>query len=227
MALPKSLPVDWFEMGCRVGAALESVPSEPAAADGELPPLQPATSAMLQKLAGAIAYHLSYRLRVVHKLATKLPDGTGGMVSFDGRDPHQVMRFYKLAKEGRVELKREDLLALDAALMIGRLLQSRLASAEWKWKLPVYVAGIAGPSTGEKAQRWIVEPRARRRDNNADLRDAKRSAANRNPEATWKNLLDTLEGDEFVTRWTGSEIEWTDEEGKQKVTLTSTFKNWK
>lgn len=116
--------------------------------------------------------------------------------------------------------------AMHAMEQLSQVVECCYASPKTKKFLPVFIAAIARTTSTANSIK-AKNPRPRK----IYLRDEKRRAQAANPGLTWKELLDTLEGDGIVTFWDNNLIRCVEmtSDGKEipYEHATSTFRSWK
>lgn len=191
------------------------------------PALDPIKQASIELLQLKIMLYLTYRLDTVHEFRKRPLWWKDGQLPFESRRPSDTLKFAQWLGTVELKLSPPEFHAINAHMMLGRILKDGYVSDAWKRQLPLSIASISGPSSSEVAILRATQPRPRR----IALRDAKREFKATHRDADCWNLLDVLKDEGFIDEWTPEIIYWTDYadggEGKAKTTATSTFRNWK
>lgn len=228
MAQIKAQNVSWLDQAWTISIAIADMPeSQPwslLTGEGKLPALSELHRKQVENLQDRIALHLAYRSRMVHKVPYAFPDGEKALISPYSRNPVATGKLLACLNKTGIKLQNVDLWAYDAHMKLGRILIDRYVCKEWKRLLPLIVASLGGEFTSQTATLMAIQPRNRKVN---ELKDGKETALCRNPYASWKELLDDLQGDAIVTEWDEKKIHWLDAEGNGMTTATQTFKNWK
>ncbi len=151
------------------------------------------------------------------------PDGTHRVLFLGRREPGDVLPFYDCIESIGVRFTPGDKSAIEAQVKLQCVLTYAWICDAWKRSLPLTVAAIAGDSASGQARSRAAKPRQRAP---VYLRTCKTMAKKQNPGASWKDLLNTLYGDEIVNYWDHKIIQWTDEDGTRRTTATPTFQKW-
>ena len=184
--------------------------------------LPPAVKISLQSTLQRLTLHLFYRLNVAH--GVKKPTNISGTHWFhDITDPFELLiTWVYLKSESKSEFTSGDDVAIEAAFRLASVLQDRYCNAKWKREIPLLISGVGGKSTIEHARRIAGALRGQK---SSRLADGLARCLARTPDATWKELLDDLTGDEIVTMWDHEFVHWLDYETRSCVSKTTTFRN--
>jgi hypothetical protein len=224
----KAQKVDWLNTAWRLAAILRELPDWPAGLlapqPGVAPPLTDLQKRGLELCQDQISLHLVYRLNVAHK--KEMPAVPGYLFVAEHRDPDKLDHLYKTVEELCPTLTPAEKYAMDAQIMLGRVLQDRFVSPKWKQVLPLTVASIGGKSASAVGQ--ASGSRERNRQESA-LRKDLREEVGRDSSRTWKEYLVGLESEGRVISWDAAEIEpiqWRDDDDTVVSTPISTFMKW-
>ena len=216
----KKFGTKWLYQAWEISDVIADMPDGPPMSlltgIGKAPPLTDWQRNSIELLQDHIEVHLAYRAIRVHK--------TTDTFAPQSRNPVATGKLFVSFVNRALKLHGVDLWAFDAHMKLGRILIDRYVCPEWKRKLPLIVASIGGEFTSQTATLNATQYRKRKAN---ELKEGKKEALKRNPNASWKELLDDLQGDAIVTEWDVETIHWVDAEGNGKTTATQTFKNWK
>jgi hypothetical protein len=187
-------------------------------------PLDDQKRAHIELLQLQVMLYLTYRLDVVHNFWTRPPWWKSGQLPFESRRPADTQKFALWLTSSGFKVSPAESHAMNAHMMLGRILLDRWVSPEWKRRLPLAIASISGPSASEVAVHRATQPRTRKKNG---LRDAKLQAMRRCPGASWKKLLDDLTGEDVVVAWDDKQIKWRDDDDTLKTTSVSRFQKMK
>ena len=230
----KQLVIDWVQEAWVVRDLLSDrdVSSFPSGgllgSGGDGPSQLPCTvAARLRVTQETIARLLEYRVKVIHKLSPEKAEGAKDMYGFHGLDPDETLWLCGHLVHRGVKFTSQDYWAISAHRNIGQILLDGYASEVCKSKLPLIIASISGKSASEQQQERASAPRNQGDDKTKLLRREKFYRQGLEPDATYKQLLQHLEGDGIVTYWDAKFVKWRDEEDAIRTTATATFRNWK
>ena len=228
MAQIKKFDTNWLDQAWRISSVIADLPDSPPMSlltgKGKAPPLTDRQQNSIELLQDHIEVLLQYRSRLVHKIAAPLPDGSKTDIFPYDRNPVTTAKTLAYFVKRGAKLQGVDLWAYDAHMKLGRILIDRYVCPDWKRQLPLIVASIGGEFTSRTATLNATQDRKRKAN---ELKEGKEKALERNPYASWKELLDDLQGEEIVTAWDEKTIHWLDAEGNSKTKGTQTFRNWK
>ena len=155
MAHIKAQNINWLDQAWRISSVIADMPDGPPmgllTGVGKPPALHDRHRVLIEKLQDRIAFHLAYRVRVVHKHKKTFPDGSTRMFIWEQRDPIATLQAYAALQSNGVKLTGLDTWAIDAHVKLGWILIDRYVCKEWKRLLPLIVASIGGETTSQAA----------------------------------------------------------------------------
>lgn len=186
-------------------------------------PIEQAKADRLRSAILLISLHISYRLHMHYKVRPKVKGEGASMLEVIVEDPVETHQRKAAIERIGVKFLPADEWAFIAGFRLGRVLQDRWVSEDWKRDLPLAVASIAGATASEISSTNAQQPRRRR----PTLRDAKLQALRRNPGASWKELLIDLSGQDVVLAWDDKTIDWRADDDTVKQISVSRFQKYK
>ena len=215
MAHIKAQNINWLDQAWRISSVIADMPDGPPmgllAGVGKPPPLHDRHRVLIEKLQDRIAFHLAYRVRVVHKHRKTFPDGSTRMFICEQRDPIATLQAYAALQSIGVKLTDLDMWALEAHLKLGRILIDRYVCKDWKRQLPLIVASISGASTSETAT--LNQKQRRAVDRRSPLAQAVWQQRRDDPFASAMEVLDRLCGGDVVKELRDERVFYWDKKG--------------
>lgn len=218
MAQPRAPKIDWLLEAWKLSTVLVNVPSRKLRSrEFGVIPLDDDVETSLRELQGKLNAYLNFQTAKQFGVsrAKSLPQ-------FGGANFRNAKDTVNLLRKAGVVFSDEAHTAVFVHVQIDFILQHCYLDRVEQVLLPATVASVAGKSVGLQTAVAAAHGRPRRQ----DLRAAKLSAM-KNSGLSWKQLLDTLQGDDIVTEWDDKVIQWVDENGAYRKTATSTFRGWK
>lgn len=196
---------DWYSAAWAIKLTLtelRTAPSESALRFGSERSLDVFQVHDLEWLQDAIRRHVNYRM-CQRQRSTK--SAVSMQLPLTGRDPDETQRQRdSILNAPGVAVSAGEMMAFEAHILLGKILQLQGALPQWVTDLPLMVATIPQATpTNPKSCSGI---QGRRGDRRGRLRTELESAIRNHPGESARALLDQLSGSDVVVRWSADQV---------------------